>query len=73
MLPPGAGPDSSWETCPTEELEVAEPGRLAMERLCNNGDEPLNWIQLPVTDHPVIPQNIYRMSGGSYNESALNN
>ena len=29
---------------------------------CNNGDQPLDWFQLPNTDHPVIPQNLYRMS-----------
>jgi len=34
---------------------------------CNNGDQPLDWLQLPNTDHPVIPQNLYRMSGGADN------
>jgi hypothetical protein len=34
---------------------------------CNNGDQPLDWLQLPNTDHPVIPQNLYRMSGGTDN------
>jgi hypothetical protein len=34
---------------------------------CNNGDQPLDWFQLPQTDHPVIPQNLYRMSGGADN------
>src|ERR1700681_2579280 len=34
---------------------------------CNNGDQPVNWFQLPNTDHPVIPQNLYRMSGGASN------
>ena len=34
---------------------------------CNNGDQPLNWFALPNTDHPVIPQNLYRMSGGANN------
>jgi hypothetical protein len=34
---------------------------------CNNGDEPLHWFALPNTDHPVIPQNFYRMSGGATN------
>ena len=34
---------------------------------CNNGDQPLDWFQLPATDHPVIPQNLYRMSGGTAN------
>ena len=34
---------------------------------CNNGDQPLHWFALPNTDHPVIPQNLYRMSGGADN------
>jgi hypothetical protein len=28
---------------------------------CNAGTEDLNWFALPLTDHPVIPQNLYRM------------
>jgi len=32
---------------------------------CNNGNQPLDWFALPDTDHPVIPQNLYRMSGGA--------
>src|SRR5438552_12538608 len=31
---------------------------------CNNGDQPIDWFALPNTDHPVVPQNLYRMSGG---------
>ena len=27
----------------------------------------LNWFALPNNDHPVIPQNLYRMSGGTNN------
>ena len=34
---------------------------------CNNGDTPINWFALPQTDHPVVPQNLYRMSGGADN------
>jgi hypothetical protein len=34
---------------------------------CNNGDQPLHWLALPNNDHPVIPQNLYRMSGGVTN------
>lgn len=34
---------------------------------CNNGTIPLNWFSMPNTDHPVIPQNLYRMSGGANN------
>ena len=32
---------------------------------CNNGDTPIDWFALPDTDHPVVPQNLYRMSGGA--------
>ena len=28
----------------------------------------LNWFALPSNDHPVIPQNLYRMSGGPTND-----
>jgi hypothetical protein len=35
---------------------------------CNNGTEPLHWYAMPQTDHPVIPQNFYRMSGGDTND-----
>jgi hypothetical protein len=34
---------------------------------CNNGQEQLHWFALPDPDHPVIPQNLYRMSGGTSN------
>jgi hypothetical protein len=36
---------------------------------CNNGDQPINWFALPNTDHPVVPQNLYRMSGGANNDA----
>jgi hypothetical protein len=32
---------------------------------CNAGVVDLNWFALPSNDHPVIPQNLYRMSGGA--------
>jgi subtilisin-like proprotein convertase family protein len=35
---------------------------------CNNGTVGLNWSAMPNTDHPVIPQNLYRMSGGAAND-----
>jgi hypothetical protein len=35
---------------------------------CNNGDQNLNWFGLTSTDHPVIPQNLYRLSGGATND-----
>ena len=35
---------------------------------CNAGVVDLNWFALPNNDHPVIPQNLYRMSGGPTND-----
>ncbi len=35
---------------------------------CNYGEENLNWNALPNNDHPTIPQNLYRMSGGAAND-----
>ena len=34
---------------------------------CNPGIVDLDWFALPNNDHPVIPQNAYRMSGGASN------
>lgn len=28
---------------------------------CNKGDVPVNWFALPNVDHPMIPQNLYRL------------
>ena len=38
---------------------------------CNNGDEPVNFHELPSTDHPLVPQNLYRMSGGADNTQRI--
>jgi hypothetical protein len=35
---------------------------------CNAGTQNLHWFQLPDNDHPVIPQNLYRMKGGTTND-----
>ena len=35
---------------------------------CNNGDQPIDWFASPSNDHPVVPQNLYRMSGGATND-----
>jgi hypothetical protein len=35
---------------------------------CNFGTVDLNWFAMPNNDHPVIPQNLYRMSGGANND-----
>jgi hypothetical protein len=34
---------------------------------CNAGTQNLHWFASPDNDHPVIPQNLYRMSGGTSN------
>ena len=34
---------------------------------CNKGTENVGWVALPSNNHPFIPQNLYRMSGGSDN------
>lgn len=36
---------------------------------CNFGTVDLNWFANPANDHPVIPQNLYRMSGGATNDA----
>jgi len=38
---------------------------------CNAGTENLHWFALPANDHPVIPQNLYRLSGGDANDERL--
>lgn len=35
---------------------------------CNFGTVDLDWFQTPNNNHPVIPQNLYRMSGGATND-----
>ena len=34
---------------------------------CNKGTVNVDWFALPNSDHPFIPQNVYRMSGGATN------
>ena len=34
---------------------------------CNKGTVDVDWFALPNSDHPFIPQNLYRMSGGATN------
>ena len=38
---------------------------------CNYGTIDLNWIALPSNDHPVIPQNLYRVRGGASNDERI--
>ena len=35
---------------------------------CNAGTENLHWFALPNNDHPILPQNLYRLSGGDSND-----
>ncbi len=35
---------------------------------CNNGTADLDFFHLPNPDHPVLAQNLYRMSGGGTND-----
>ena len=34
---------------------------------CNNGNQILDFLQLPNANHPLVTQNLYRMSGGPNN------
>ena len=38
---------------------------------CNKGTIDVDWFALPSNDHPFIPQNVYRMSGGTDKHSAV--
>jgi len=38
---------------------------------CNAGTVDLDWFADPSNDHPVIPQNLYRMSGGASNDQTF--
>ena len=48
-------------------LPISVVGLAVGTTSCNNGNVDLNWFAMPNTDHPVIPQNFYRMSGGANN------
>jgi hypothetical protein len=38
---------------------------------CNKGTIDVDWFALPSNDHPFIPQNLYRMSGGADNTQRI--
>ena len=81
MLPPlRGGAQSNPEAVPGPDIIVGDLPSMAQfgssgtqvglgvgTTSCNNGDKPVDWFALPNTDHPVIPQNLYRMSGGASN------
>jgi hypothetical protein len=65
-----SGPDVIVGDLPDmEELGSAgtQVGLAVATTSCNSGDQPVDWFALPNADHPVVPQNLYRMSGGADN------
>lgn len=81
VLPAGAGMSPDAGMVPGPDVIVGDVNGLAQfggasngfvglalgTDSCNAGVVDLNWNALPNNDHPVIPQNFYRMSGGSDN------
>jgi hypothetical protein len=65
------GPDVIVGDLPTMQqfgTDGTQVGLAIATTSCNAGTENLDWFALPQTDHPVIPQNLYRMSGGANND-----
>ncbi|HQZ95718.1 MAG TPA: dockerin type I repeat-containing protein [Pyrinomonadaceae bacterium] len=85
VLPAGAGMGPNAGTTPGPDVIVGDVNGLAQfgsatgtqvglalgTDSCNAGVVNLNWNALPSNDHPVIPQNIYRMSGGATNDQTF--
>jgi hypothetical protein len=81
VLPAGAGISPNAGTAAGPDVIVGDLSGLAQfgtsgtqvglavgTDSCNNGQVDLNWVALPSNNHPVIPQNLYRMSGGTTND-----
>lgn len=82
VLPAGTGADPQAGTVPGPDVVVGDVSGLAQfgsafgtqvglavgTDSCNFGTIDLNWFANPSNDHPVIPQNLYRMSGGAGND-----
>ena len=82
VLPAGAGMSPDVGTVPGPDVIVGDVNGLAQfgtangnfvglglgTDSCNAGAVDLHWDALPSNDHPVIPQNMYRMSGGANND-----
>ena len=82
VLPAGAGAGPNAGSVPGPDVTVGDVSGLAQfgaatgtqvglslgTDSCNFGTVDLNWFQLPSNDHPTIPQNLYRMSGGTTND-----
>src|SRR6267143_2819799 len=67
---PVAGPDvivGDIEDVDQQGNNATQVGLAIGTDSCDIGDQPVDWFALPNTDHPVVPQNLYRMSGGTDN------
>jgi hypothetical protein len=65
-----AGPDIIVGDLPDLEQFGSGGGQVGLglaTTSCNNGNVEVDWFAFPSTNHCVIPQNLYRMSGGSSN------
>lgn len=85
VLPSGTGADPLTGTVPGPDVVVGDVIGLAQfggsagtqvglavgTDACNFGTVDLNWFANPNNDHPVIPQNLYRMSGGPNNDERM--
>ena len=63
-------PMSSWESCTDWRSSGAPEPRSASRSEpipATTATRLFNWFALPDNDHPTIPQNLYRMSGGATN------
>ncbi len=82
VLPAGHGADANAGTVPGPDVVVGDLTGLAQfgtssgtqvglavgTDSCNFGTVDLDWFANPSNNHPVIPQNLYRMSGGTAND-----
>ena len=55
------------EASPTPNPSDPQVGLGIATTSCNNGDQPVHFFAIPNTDHSVICENLYRMSGGPDN------
>ena len=55
------------EASPTPNPSDTQVGLGIATTSCNNGDQPVHFFAIPNTDHSVICENLYRMSGGPDN------
>ena len=85
VLPAGAGTETNAGSVPGPDVVVGDLTGLAQfgssagtqvglavgTDSCNFGTVDLNWFANPSNDHPVIPQNLYRMKGGAGNSDTF--